>query len=62
MEVGHTVLIERLVMQPNESSAMSFQDLNILEYILSPFPFEIDCDNTANNIPNPAADDVSQVT
>jgi hypothetical protein len=49
-------------MQPNESSAMSFQDLNILEYILSPFPFEIDCDNTANNIPNPAADDVSQVT
>ncbi len=23
--------------------------------MLCPFPFEIDCDNTANNIPNPAA-------
>jgi hypothetical protein len=38
------------------------RNLSILEYILSPSPFEIDCDITANNIPSPAADDVSHIT
>lgn len=32
-----------------------------LQVTLSSFPFEIDCDTNANNIPNPAADDVSHV-
>ncbi len=38
------------------------RNLSILEYILSPCPFEIDCEINANNIPSPAADDVSHMT
>jgi hypothetical protein len=33
-----------------------------LDVILSFFPFDIECDITANNIPDPAADVVSHVT
>jgi hypothetical protein len=44
------------------SFAFPLVNLKTLDVILLFFPFDIDCDITANNIPDPAADVVSHVT
>jgi hypothetical protein len=36
-------------------------NLNVFDLIVCPFSLDIDCDNTANRIPGPVAEDFSQV-
>jgi hypothetical protein len=53
--------VESMNLNPDQLLFLN-KNRSILKNILSPFPFETDCDNTANNIPSPAPDDVSQIT